>query len=171
MAPLLFLISLRRAAACVDDHRTLSGGRQAICASRRHTSRSGRLVVAAFGLWLVPAIAATEPAAPRIRRVDVSPTIAMPGTDLRVTVRIDPNAAVRNLQVTVDAPSYYARTDRQLDGDEAPATHVFMWHDLPPGEYTIEATLESAEAPTASAKRTMVVLGGPESVPTRDGEP
>ena len=74
-------------------------------------------------------------------------------------VRIDPYAAARLLPVSVDAPRYYASTDRQLDGAQAPIADLFTWHDLPAGHYTIRATLQSASLRETQVTRTMVVMG------------
>jgi NAD(P)-dependent dehydrogenase (short-subunit alcohol dehydrogenase family) len=56
-----------------------------------------------------------------------------------------------------------ARTDRQLDGEDAPVSHAFTWRDLPAGEYTIRATLSYTQRPAVHAARMMKVLGGPEN--------
>ena len=53
-----------------------------------------------------------------IQSVTFSPVVAFAGADLRVVVRVLPDAGNRRLQLSMDAPTFYASTERQLDGME-----------------------------------------------------
>jgi hypothetical protein len=130
--------------------------------ARRNPGRRVLVWGAALMLVLGSASVSSEETAPRIRSIAVRPKMAKPGTDLRVTVHIDRHPASRTLQLEIEALSFYARTDRQLDGKEAPVSHTFTWRNLPAGEYTIRATLECAEEPPVHDTRTMKVVGAPE---------
>ena len=72
--------------------------------------------------------------------------VAFAGADLRVVVRVTPDAGNRRLQLSIDAPTFYASTERQIDGLEGARAHTFSVQQLPAGDYQIIATLEGSGA-------------------------
>lgn len=106
-----------------------------------------------------PAVAVPAPPSHLIQSIHVSPQVAFAGTDLRVIVRVTPDALNRRLQLAVDAPTYYASTERQLDGLRAARAHSFLWHELPAGEYQITATVEGDDGVRTKIIRPFRVLG------------
>jgi hypothetical protein len=94
-----------------------------------------------------------------IQSVTFSPVVAFAGSDLRVVVRVQPDAGNRRLQLSVDAPTFYASTERQLDGLEGARAHTFNVKELPAGNYQIVATLEGASGIRSRVTRTFKVMG------------
>ena len=94
-----------------------------------------------------------------IQSVTFSPVVAFAGADLRVVVRVMPDAGNRRLQLSIDAPTFYASTERQLDGVEGARAHTFAVKELPAGDYQIVATLEGASGIRSRVTRTITVMG------------
>lgn len=125
-------------------------------------------VVLVLGLAAVPVPVATTPTGPAIHSMHVTPAVGFEGTDLRVLVRITPHADERQLALVVEGPSYYASTERQLDGASSARAHLFAWQQLPAGDYRITATLTCVNRAGITAERTMTVMGRPDDdTPTR----
>jgi hypothetical protein len=82
--------------------------------------------------------------------------------ELHATVRVDPKEENRTLRVSLDGPLYFASTDVQLDGAAAARIHDMWWRFLPPGHYTVTATVESASGHTYVERKNLRVIGGPE---------
>lgn len=116
-------------------------------------------VVLVLGLVATPLPVVTAPAGPAIHSMHVSPAVGFEGTDLRVLVRIAPHADERRLSLVVESPSYYASTERQLDGEASAKAHLFAWRQLPTGDYRITATLTCVNRDGITASRTMQVVG------------
>jgi hypothetical protein len=93
----------------------------------------------------------------------VRPTVLFAGRDVRTTVRTPRDARNRELRVVVEAPEYYASSDVQLDGVDAPATHQFTWRELPSGAYRVEAILTRADGERRTATECFAVLGADDS--------
>jgi hypothetical protein len=91
--------------------------------------------------------------------VALRPTIVFAGRDVRATVRTPRDPRNRELRVTVEAPDYYASSDVQLDGTDAPATHQFTWRELPSGAYRVEAILTREDGERRTATQCFSVLG------------
>jgi hypothetical protein len=89
----------------------------------------------------------------------VRPTVLFEGRDVRTTVRTPRDPRNRELRIIVDAPDYYASSDVQLDGDDAPATHQFTWKELPSGTYRVEAILTRADGERRTVTECFAVLG------------
>lgn len=100
-----------------------------------------------------------SPEAKLIQSVTFSPVVAFAGSDLRVVVRVQPDAGNRRLQLSVDAPTFYASTERQLDGLDGARAHTFNVKELPAGDYQIVATLEGASGVRSRVTRTFKVMG------------
>ena len=108
--------------------------------------------------------------------VALRPTIVFAGRDVRATVRTPRDPRNRELRVTVEAPDFYAASDVQLDGTDAPATHQFTWRELPSGAYRVEAILTREDGERRTATQCFSVLGLDDSVdalkpPPRRGAP
>lgn len=99
-----------------------------------------------------------------IQSVTFSPVIAFAGADLRVVVRVQPDAGNRRLQLSVDAPTFFASTERQLDGIEGARAHTFNVRELPAGDYQIVATLEGADGVRSRVTRSFKVMGEADNV-------
>ena len=94
-----------------------------------------------------------------IQSVTISPVVAFAGADMKVVVRVQPEAGNRRLQLSVDAPTFYASTERQLDGVDGARAHTFNLHELPAGEYQIVAVLEGNDGVRSRITRTFRVMG------------
>ncbi|MGV3519905.1 hypothetical protein [Luteitalea sp.] len=106
-----------------------------------------------------------------IQSVTFSPVVAFAGADLRVIVRVTPDAGNRRLQLSVDAPTFYASTERQLDGVEGARAHTFAVHQLPAGDYQIVATLEGSSGIRSRVTRSFKVMGEDETALEPDVRP
>lgn len=98
-----------------------------------------------------------------IQSVTFSPVVAFAGADLRVVVRVTPDAGNRRLQLSIDAPTFYASTERQLDGLEGARAHTFAVQQLPAGDYQIIATLEGSAGVRSRVTRSFKVMGEDET--------
>jgi hypothetical protein len=99
-----------------------------------------------------------------IQSVTFTPVVAFAGSDLRVIVRVQPDAGNRRLQLSVDAPTFYASTERQLDGLEGARAHTFNVRELPAGDYQIVATLEGSSGVRSRVTRSFKVMGENEPI-------
>ncbi|HTV01235.1 MAG TPA: hypothetical protein VMF13_11880 [Luteitalea sp.] len=134
--------------------------------ARRSASLRSLTVLGMF-MGLAGASRAQEPvAAPPetstsklIQSVSITPVVAFAGADMRVVVRVLPDAGNRRLQLSVDAPTFYASTERQLDGVDGARAHTFSLHELPAGEYQIVAVLEGSAGVRSRITRTFKVMG------------
>lgn len=106
-----------------------------------------------------------------IQSVTFSPVVAFAGADLRVVVRVQPDAGNRRLQLSIDAPTFYASTERQLDGVEGARAHTFAVHELPAGDYQIIATLEGASGIRSRVTRSFKVMGEDDTTLQQDVRP
>jgi hypothetical protein len=117
----------------------------------------GTLVVAVSVMGAPRGTRATE----RVGFTLSSAVMSMFG-ELHATVRVDPQDENRVLRVALDGPLYYASTDVQLDGASAARVHDMWWRFLPPGSYTVTATVECASGRTYVERKNLRVIGGPE---------
>lgn len=106
-----------------------------------------------------PAAGPEAPSNKLIQSVTVSPVVAFAGADLRVVVRVLPDAGNRRLQLSVDAPTFYASTERQLDGVDGARAHTFNLQELPAGDYQIVAVLEGSNGVRTRLTRNFKVMG------------
>jgi hypothetical protein len=110
-----------------------------------------------------PAPEPDTPSSKLIQSVTISPVVAFAGADMRVVVRVLPDAGNRRLQLSVDAPTFYASTERQLDGVDGARAHTFNLHELPAGDYQIVAVLEGSAGVRTRITRTFKVMGEDDS--------
>lgn len=68
-------------------------------------------------------------------------SVARAGGDVRVLVRVPPEASGRVLEVSIDSDNFYRSSRIPLDGAGAATSHVLTWRSLPRGDYTVEAVL------------------------------
>jgi len=108
----------------------------------------------------VTALLLAAPAADAPVSVAVRPTVTFAGGDVRTTVRTPRDPRNRELRIILDAPDYYASSDVQLDGDNAAATHQFMWKELPGGAYRVEAILFREDGRQETFTTCFAVLNG-----------
>jgi len=103
--------------------------------------------------------------------IAVRPSVLFAGRDVRGTVRTPRDARNRELRIVVEAADYYASSDVQLDGEDAPATHQFTWKELPSGTYRVEAILTRADDQHVTATQCFAVLGLDDSSDALHGPP
>lgn len=89
----------------------------------------------------------------------LSPRMAFAPAVVRTTVRVTPHRDNRLLRLTLDSPDYYRSSDVQLDGAGAPSAHYFDWGSLPPGAYSVVATVFGADGPRGQTIETLDVRG------------
>ena len=110
------------------------------------------LVLVLFAL-LVLAVAA-----PPDLRLAVSPYYAFEGTTYTIRITLVPHADNRLLVVAADDGEFvFQRSDRDLDGVNAPTTSEFRWR-LPAGEIQISAVLIGVGGVRARAHQRVKVL-------------
>jgi hypothetical protein len=78
---------------------------------------------------------------------------------VEVMVRIPGNPDNRALSVTLDAFSYYSNSTTALDGEADPATRLFAYRSLPPGEYIVTVKVKNRQGRTTVAEHNFRVLG------------
>ena len=101
----------------------------------------------------------------------VRPTILFAGKDVRATVKTPRDPRNRELRIIVEAADYYAASDVQLDGVDAPATHQFTWKELPSGAYRVEAILTREDGERKTVAECFAVLGADDSADALQGPP
>ena len=106
-----------------------------------------------------------------IQSVTFSPVVAFAGSDLHIVVRVQPEAGNRRLQLSVDAPTFYASTERQLDGLDGARAHRFDVKDLPAGDYQIIASLEGSDGLRSRVTRSFKVMGEDDTQVQQDPRP
>ena len=97
--------------------------------------------------------------------IDLKPTALMQGHDLRATIKVTPDSNNRLLAVMIDAPTFYASTERELMGASSPRIYTFKWDKLPAGNYKVEAVVTDAAGRLTRVHRDFLVHGA-----TLDGE-
>lgn len=86
----------------------------------------------------------------------VSPRQALAPVNLRVTVRIEPNADNRVLTIVADSPGFYRSSQIQLEGERAARITTFEFRSLPPGTYEVRANLLGADGRSRAMSRQQV---------------
>jgi hypothetical protein len=109
------------------------------------------VTLAAVCLALPLGVRAEDPEQQKVT-VKNKPAVLWAGGEVKTTVRTPRDARNRELRVIVEGADYYASSDVQLDGVDAPTTHQFTWKDLPGGPYRVDAILlrEDGEKTTVS---------------------
>jgi hypothetical protein len=89
----------------------------------------------------------------------IQPNFVLVGHSVQTRVLVEPSDSNRLLIVRIDSPSYYSSTERQLDGEAGPRTHLLHWHELPAGEYQVEVVVKDNRGRTTQTQGTFTVLG------------
>ena len=74
-------------------------------------------------------------------KIAVSPAYSFAPSNLRIRVRVPPNAQNRALEVVAESGEFYRSSEVQLEGDHAPATIVFEFRSVPSGDYDVYGVL------------------------------
>jgi hypothetical protein len=114
-----------------------------------------------LSFFLVTGITAAD--AGECLSMNVSPRQALAPVNLRVSVRIEPNADNRVLMIVADSPEFYRSSQIQLEGDRAPKTFRIEYPNVPGGEYQITSVLVNSmgrERATVRQTANVVPLGG-----------
>ncbi len=90
--------------------------------------------------------------------VRVSPAISFAPATVVIKTRVEPNADNREMDVTADSEEFHRSSAIQLNGDSAPLTSFFEFHDLPPGEYEVTAVVAGVHSQRALARTHVKVL-------------
>ncbi len=89
----------------------------------------------------------------------VSPNIAFAPANLIVRTTVEANPDNRAIEIVAESTDFYRSSEVQLDGDRAPRSARFEFRSLPPGTYTVRATLKGAgDAPLALARQQVDVV-------------
>jgi hypothetical protein len=126
--------------------------------------------VTAVALCLaMPIVAGGEEPEPEKVSVKIRPVVLFAGRDVRATVRTPRDPRNRELRVTVEGADYFASSDVQLDGVDAPTTHLFNWRELPGGPYRVDAILlrENGERTTATSCFAVLTSDDGDAVPVQ----
>ena len=103
-------------------------------------------------------VVATEPVS-----LDVTPAVSFAPAEVRVRIRVEPNATNRVMKVVADSDSFYRSSTIQLDGDHAPLTTQLQFRGLPRGEYDVTATVIGSDGTTKGLAHRRVNIVGAES--------
>jgi hypothetical protein len=118
--------------------------------------------------WLIPlsffvVTAVTKSGANECMSMKVSPRQALAPVNLRVSVRIEPDAENRVLTIVADSPQFYRSSQIALEGDRAPKTFTIEYPNVPGGQYEVTSVLfNSTGRERATIRQTahVVPIGG-----------
>ena len=113
-----------------------------------------------FCMLLMPGVRADEGF-----NIRVSPEVCYEGCDVRVVVRVPPNAENRALTIEADSVAYFRASEIDLSGESAALLHTLTLHSPPSGEYVIRAKVARANSTTRSTQRSLHVIGPLEGLP------
>jgi hypothetical protein len=89
----------------------------------------------------------------------ILPLTLFEGHSVQTRIIVEPASANRLLVVRIDSEAYYSSTERQLDGEAGPRSHFVNWHELPAGEYRVEAVVKDSRGQRAQTIGNFTVLG------------
>jgi hypothetical protein len=92
------------------------------------------------GRLLSPQTAASPGADPALE-LRLAGRFAVAPASVHTLVRVSPHPGNRLLRVLIDGEQFSRSSDTQLDGADAAKHHFFTWKLLPPGTYSIVATV------------------------------
>jgi hypothetical protein len=113
-----------------------------------------------FCVLLMPGVLADEGF-----NIRISPEVCYEGCDVRVVVRVPPDAENRTLIIEADSPMYFRGSEIDLSGESAALLHTLTLHSPPSGEYVIRARVARANSTTRSTQRSLRVIGPLEGLP------
>jgi hypothetical protein len=138
---------------------------------RRFVSLPCRSIATAAILCLsLPIVVTGADPEPEKVSVKVRPVVLFAGRDVRATVRTPRDPRNRELRIVVEGADYFASSDVQLDGVDAPTTHLFNWRELPGGAYRVDAILLRADGERTTATSCFSVLSGNDDAETLSGQ-
>ena len=118
--------------------------------------------------WLIPlsflvttAVSAVD--AGECMKMKVSPQQALAPVNLRVSVRIEPNADNRVLMIVADGDDFYRSSQIPLEGDRAPRVFSVEYPNVPSGDYDVTSVLVNSmgrERATVHQIAHVVPIGG-----------
>ena len=111
----------------------------------------------ACGVALIVA-ATTVVAAKESVSIQVSPAVSFAPADLVIQARIEPDSNNRTIAIVADSQDFFRSTAIQLEGDRAPKTTTVTFHSVPPGDYSITATVIGVDGRSRLARATVQVL-------------
>ena len=88
----------------------------------------------------------------------VSPNVAFAPANVIVRTNIAANPANRSIEIVAESQSFYRSSEIQLDGDQAPRTTRLEFRSLPPGAYTVRATLKTNDEDIISVREEVNVV-------------
>jgi hypothetical protein len=94
--------------------------------------------------------------------ITVRPAVALANSTAQIRVLVAPNAKNRQLEWEVDGPTYYRKSSRELGGESAPRTFLFLVRDLPQGSFEVRATVKRNDNSSAIDRSHIMVVGGRE---------
>src|SRR5262245_8322546 len=113
-----------------------------------------------FCMLLIPGVRADEGF-----NLRVSPEVCYEGCDVRVVVRVPPDAENRALTIEADSATFFRGSEIDLSGESAALLHTLTLHSPPSGQYVIRAKVARANSTTRSTERALHVIGPLESLP------
>lgn len=91
--------------------------------------------------------------------VRVSPQFCVEGSNVRVTVRVEPRDENRTLTIEADSDNFFRSSTIQLSGARAPVVHYLRLNALPSGTYEVRATVMRVDDVTSTALKVLRVVG------------
>lgn len=88
----------------------------------------------------------------------VSPAHSFAPANLRVYVRVEPNANNRALEIVAESDGFYRSSFVALDGERAPRTVLLEFRSLPSGDYEIRGVLADATGHERAHEREHVMV-------------
>ncbi|HSK08633.1 MAG TPA: hypothetical protein VK911_03590 [Vicinamibacterales bacterium] len=113
-----------------------------------------------LGFVLLCALLLASPAnATQPVEVRVNPAVSLAPATVVLTILVEPDERNRLLTVVADSGDFYRSSEVTLEGDRASRTRRITLRNLPPGEYTIRASVTRADNSSRIAETQMVVTG------------
>jgi hypothetical protein len=114
-------------------------------------------------LFFFVVISVTKSDANECMSMRVSPRQALAPVNLRVSVRVEPNADNRVLTIVADSPEFYRSSQIPLEGNRAAKTFTIEYPNVPGGQYEVTSVLFNSmgrERATIRETAHVVPVGG-----------
>jgi hypothetical protein len=110
-------------------------------------------------LFTIFALTATSASGGEPLRIAVSPAQSFAPSNLNIRARVVPNPENRALVIVAESEDFYRSSQIALEGERAPATIMFEFRGVPPGEYLVSGVLtDSAGHRRAIAEQKVRVI-------------
>ncbi len=116
---------------------------------------------------LSPQAAASAGAPDPALELRLATRYAVAPASVQTLVRVSPHPDNRLLRVLLDGEEFARSSDTQLDGADAAKHHFFSWRSLPPGTYSIVATVYGPLGVREQQQSSFEVIGDTEPAFTR----